>query len=85
MLAAAAAAAAAIIEITTVGTPSIGGPFTLVDHDGRVVTNHTFSGRFDWRGGAQSGWHGSLTVEIPSPKVHADLLWIHLLPRHLPR
>jgi protein SCO1/2 len=35
-----------IIEITTVGTPSIGGPFTLVDHDGRVVTNHTFSGRY---------------------------------------
>ncbi|ELR21272.1 electron transport SCO1/SenC family protein [Acanthamoeba castellanii str. Neff] len=34
------------IEIAVAGTPSIGGPFTLVDQDGHVVTNHTFRGRY---------------------------------------
>jgi cytochrome oxidase Cu insertion factor (SCO1/SenC/PrrC family) len=32
--------------VTTVGKPSLGGPFTLVDFNGRPVTDQDFRGEF---------------------------------------
>ncbi len=28
------------------GKPALGGPFTLVDHNGHIVTNHSFKDRY---------------------------------------
>eukprot|EP01117_Protostelium_nocturnum_P006811 TRINITY_DN2447_c0_g1_i1.p1 TRINITY_DN2447_c0_g1~~TRINITY_DN2447_c0_g1_i1.p1 ORF type:complete len:306 (-),score=110.04 TRINITY_DN2447_c0_g1_i1:49-966(-) len=33
-------------QIASAGKPSLGGPFTLVDQDGRPITNNQFEGKF---------------------------------------
>lgn len=34
------------LEMKSIGRPAIGGPFTLVDHNGKVVTDNDYRGKY---------------------------------------
>jgi hypothetical protein len=65
-----------------VGRPKVGGPFELIDQDGNRVTDQDLKGRYSL---VSRGVLEDLGFDLPVLTVAPGLLWLHALPRHLPR
>lgn len=61
-----------------IGRPKVGGPFNLVDHDGRPFTEQDLKGKYALVGrGIIKGSVNTLT------NLASGLLWLYPLPRYL--
>ena len=63
------------------GMPSIGGPFQLIDQDGRAVTEATYRGKIDVPGGPAPGVllaalreAEELYAQLDKPSIYASLV-----------
>lgn len=62
-----------------IGKPKVGGPFQLVDHNGNPFSNEDMLGKYSLvcKRGERFLRYDMLSI--------TGLLWLHTLPRHLPR
>ena len=65
-----------------VGKAKVGGPFTLMDQDGRTLTNEDLKGKYSLVCTTCEAEYYSV-VDGGTDKFTTGLLWLHTLPRHL--
>lgn len=65
-----------------VGRPKVGGPFELIDQNGNTVTDQDLKGRYSL---VSEPPEDAVGFDLPGLTVASGVLWLHSLPRHLPR
>lgn len=72
-----------------VGRPKVGGPFQMVDQDGKLFTEQNLKGKYalvsntlDRRISTQLVWYGLVCRKLTL--LFTGLFWFHPLSRHMP-